>query len=105
MKKLIGIVILLSLSICAFAANGNMSLMSAGKLNGTQLAAGSYKLTWDGQGDKVNVNITGNGVKITAPATIVTSQAKLEDSVVKSSDGTIREIHLGGKKLIVKFDN
>ncbi len=104
MRKLICIVILLSLSICAFAANGNMSLLSAGKLNGTQLSAGTYKLSWEGQGDKVQVSIIGNGVKMTAPATIVASQANSPDSVVKDSDGTIQEVHLGGKKLIVKFN-
>ncbi len=104
MRKAISLAILLSLSICAFAANGNMSLLSTGKLNGTQLNAGTYKLNWDGQGDKVQVNISGNGVKMTVPATIAQSQTKLEDSVVKTADGTIQEVHLGGKKLIVKFN-
>lgn len=104
MRKLICVVALLSLSICAFAVNGNMDLMSAGKLNGKQLNAGTYKLSWEGQGDKVQVNISGNGVKMTVPATIVASQTKLEDSVVKSTDGTIQEVHMGGKKLIVKFN-
>lgn len=104
MRKSICIVILLSLSICAFAANGNMSLLSAGKLNGTQLSAGTYKLSWEGQGDKVQVNIIGKGVKMTVPATIVASQNDPQDSVVKNSDGTIQEVHLGGKKLIVRFN-
>jgi hypothetical protein len=104
MKKIICIVILLSLSICAFAANGNMSLLSAGKLNGTQLSAGSYKLNWEGQGNNVQVSITGNGVKMTVPATIIANQPKLEDGVLKASDGTIQEVHFGGKKLIVKFN-
>ncbi len=104
MRKLVCIVILLSLSICALAANGNMSLLSAGKVNGTQLNAGTYKLSWEGQGDKVQVNIVGNGVKMTAPATITASQNQVEDSVVKNSDGTIQEVHFGGKKLIVKFN-
>ncbi len=104
MRKLICIVILLSLSICAFAANGNMSLLSVGKINGTQLNAGTYKLTFDGQGDKVQVNIVGKGVKMTVPATVAASDTKLQNSVVKDADGTIREVHLGDQKLIVKFN-
>lgn len=104
MRKIIGIVILLALSISAFAATGNMSLISAGKLNGTQLNAGTYKLSWEGQGDKVQVNIIGKGVKMTVPATIVASDTKLQDSVVKNSDGTIQEVRFGNKNLIVKFN-
>lgn len=104
MKKFICLAILLSLSISAFAASGNMSLLSAGKLNGKQLNAGDYKLSWEGQGNNVQVNISGNGVKLTVPATIIANQPKLEDGVLKASDGTIQEVHFGGKKLIVKFN-
>lgn len=104
MKQITGILIILALSISAFAATSSVSLMSSGKLNGTQLTAGDYKLNWTGEGNDVQVSITGNGVKMTVPANIAPSPEKLRDAFVKTSDGTIKEIHLGGKNLIVKFN-
>jgi hypothetical protein len=104
MKKCICAVILLSLSICAFAANGNINLLTPAKLNGTQLGAGDYKLSWEGPGNNVQVSVVGKGVKLTVPATIIANQSNLQDSVVKNGDGTIQEIHFSGKKTIVKFN-
>lgn len=94
------------LSLAAFAGdtNGNMSLISAGKLNGTQLKSGSYKVNWTGEGNNVQVTVKGNGVNLTAPATIVTSEKKAtHDAVIKAADGTIQEVQFGGKKTVLKF--
>jgi hypothetical protein len=94
------------LSVAAFAGNtnGNMSLISAGKLNGTQLNSGAYKVTWTGEGNNVQVTIKGQGVNITAPAAVVTSDKTAEhDAVVKAADGSIQEVQFGGKKTVLKF--
>ena len=88
----------------AFAATVNVSLMSTGTVNGTQLAAGEYKLNFAGEGDNVQVSISGNGVNLTVPASVVHSSDKLRNECLKSSNGVIKEIHLGGKNLVVKFN-
>jgi len=105
MRNLFCVLLILALSICAFAGNGKISLMSPGTVNGTQLQAGDYKLGWNAEGDNVQLSIAGNGVKMTVPASIAPSSVKLQDSVVKATDGTIQEIHLGGKNLILKFSS
>lgn len=100
------LILTMVLSVAAAAANtnGTMSLISAGKLNGTQLNSGSYKVSWTGEGNNVQVTIKGKGVNVTAPAAVVTTDKTAEhDAVVKSSDGTIQEVQFGGKKTVLKF--
>jgi hypothetical protein len=101
------LILTFALSLTVVAANnpsGSMNLITAGKVNGTNLNAGEYKLTWTGQGNNVQVNIIGKGVKLTAPATIVNNDKNaLHDAVVKSSDGSIQEVVFGGKKTVLKF--
>lgn len=104
MKKAIGILIILAFSLSLFAATGSINLRVPGTVNGTQLSAGDYKLDWTGEGENVQVNIIGKGVKVTVPASITRSSQKLADAVVKSTDGTINEVHISGKNLIVKFN-
>lgn len=94
---------IIALSLSAFAVDAKMSLVSPGKVNGTELKAGDYKLSWTGTGN-VQVNITGNGVKVTAPASVVEGTSKaLHDAVVKSADGSVQEVQFGGKTLKLKF--
>lgn len=101
------LILTMVLSVAAVAANntnGNMSLISAGKLNGTQLTSGSYKVSWTGEGNNVQVTIKGKGVNVTAPAAVVTSEKSADhDAVIKSADGTIQEVQFGGKKTVLKF--
>jgi hypothetical protein len=102
------LIAIIALSMTAFAAAGNtgsMNLISSGKINGTQLDPGSYKLTWTGQGNNVQVNIEGKGVKVTVPATVVNDQKSSEhDMVMKSAEGNVQEVHFGGKKTVLKFE-
>lgn len=99
------IILTMVLSVTAFAANGSMNLLNPGKVNGTELKAGEYKLTWTGQGNTVQVNIVGKGVKMTVPAAVVNdTKTSRNDSVVKSTDGSIQEVHFSGKTLVVKFN-
>lgn len=99
------LIAIIALSMSAFAATGTMNLISAGKVNGTQLNAGTYKLTWTGEGSNVQVNIEGKGVKMTVPATVVNNPNKADhDMVLKSAEGNVQEIHFGGKKTVLKFE-
>lgn len=98
------LILTMALSMTAFAANGNMNLISAGKIGTTNLTPGEYKLTWTGEGNNVQVNIVGKGVKMTVPATIVNSEkTSPHDAVVKASDGSIQEVQFNGKKTLLKL--
>jgi hypothetical protein len=99
------LIAIIALSMSAFAATGNMNLISAGKVNGTQLIPGAYKVTWTGEGNNVQVNIEGKGVKVTVPATVVNNPKSAEhDMVLKSAEGNVQEVHFGGKKIMLKFE-
>lgn len=99
------LIAIIAFSMSAFAATGNMNLISAGKVNGTQLNPGTYKVTWTGEGSNVQVNIEGKGVKMTVPATVVTNPKNAEhDTVLKSAEGTVQEVQFGGKKTVLKFE-
>jgi len=98
------LIVVLVLSMTAFAANANMNLISAGKVAGTNLNPGTYKLSWTGEGNNVQVNIVGKGVKLTVPATVVNLEKGAQhDAVMKSADGTVQEVQFGGKKFSLKF--
>jgi hypothetical protein len=99
------LIAIIALSMSAFAVTGSMNLISAGKLNGTQLNPGSYKVSWTGEGSNVQVSIQGKGVKMTVPATVVTTPKKSDrDMVLKNADGTVQEVHFGGKNIVLKFE-
>jgi hypothetical protein len=73
-------------------------------LNGTKLAAGDYKVQWDGNGPNVELSITqGKKVIAKVPAHMVDldSPAQSDAAVVKNNgDGTksLTEVRLSGKK-------
>ncbi len=99
------LIAIIAFSMSAFAVTANMNLISPGKINGTQLNAGSYKVSWTGEGSNVQVNIEGKGVKLTVPATVVNNPKSAEhDMVLKSAEGNVQEIHFGGKKTMLKIE-
>jgi hypothetical protein len=104
---LLGLALLLATS--AFAANkGSLSVSEAVNVNGKQLKAGDYKVTWEGAGPNVKVNIMkGNKVVATAPAQVVElSNAPSDNAAVVSNDGgrrSLSEIRFSGKKYALAF--
>jgi hypothetical protein len=100
---LLGLALLLATS--AFAANkGSLSVVDPVTIAGKQLAAGQYKVTWDGSGSSVQLNIMqGKNVVATVPARVVelNNAANSDSAVVSSnSDGskTLSQIRFSGKK-------
>jgi predicted lysophospholipase L1 biosynthesis ABC-type transport system permease subunit len=97
------VVVLLGAS--AFAANkGAFQLNNTVSVNGKQLQAGDYSVTWDGDGPDVQLNIMkGRKVVAQAPAKVVAiDQASGSNQAVveRNSDGTasLKELRFGGKK-------
>jgi len=95
----------LLLATTAFAANkGSLTVQEPVMLNGTKLAAGDYKVQWDGNGPNVELSITqGKKVIAKVPAHMVDldSPSQGDAAVVKNNgDGTksLTEVRLSGKK-------
>ena len=94
-----------ALATSAFASSnsGSISLTQAASLQGTQLAAGAYKVQWQGSGDNVTVAISqGKKLIATVPAHLM-DLAKADDGntvIVTGSKGNrkIAELHFAGKK-------
>jgi hypothetical protein len=100
---LLGLAVLLATS--AFAANkGSLAVVDPVTIAGKQLAPGQYKLTWDGSGSSVQLNIMqGKNVVATVPARVIElDSAARNDAAVVSSDGngskTLSQIRFSGKK-------
>jgi len=99
----LGLALLLATS--AFAANkGSLQLQEPVNVNGTRLAAGDYKVEWDGAGPSVELSIVqGKKVVTKVPAHMVDlSGPSPSDSAVvkKNGDGsrTLSEVRFNGKK-------
>jgi hypothetical protein len=100
---LLGVVLMLGAS--AFAANkGAFQLNNTVSVNGKQLQAGDYSVTWDGNGPDVQLNIMkGRKVVAQAPAKVVSmDQASGSNQAVveRNADGTasLKELRFNGKK-------
>jgi hypothetical protein len=100
---LLGLALLLATS--AFAANkGALQVSDPVTVSGKQLAAGEYKVTWEGSGPSVELNIMqGKKVVATVPARVIDlDQAPNHDAAVTRANGdgskSLSEIRFYGKK-------
>ncbi len=100
---LLGMALLLASS--ALASNkGSMNVQESLTVSGKQLAAGDYRLQWEGTGPNVELNILrGKKVVATVPARLVDispSPSSNAAVVRKNADGskTLTEVRFSGKK-------
>jgi hypothetical protein len=106
---LLGLSVLLA--AVAFAADkGSLELNNPASIGGKQLAAGDYKLKWDGEGPTVQLNILkGNKVVATTRARVVNVDHPVEhnESVVSQDpkgSRSVGEIRLAGRKYVLAID-
>ena len=106
---LLGLSVLLA--AIAFAADkGSLELNNPASIGGKQLAAGDYKLKWDGEGPTVQLNILqGNKVVATTRARVVNVDhpAEHNESVVSQDpkgSRSVGEIRLAGRKYVLAID-
>jgi len=99
----LGLALLLATS--AFAASkGSLQVQEPITVNGTKLAAGDYKLQWDGTGPSVELSIMqGKKVVAKVPAHVVDlDKPSSQDAAVVKNNGdgtkTLSEVRLSGKK-------
>jgi predicted lysophospholipase L1 biosynthesis ABC-type transport system permease subunit len=97
--------VVLMLGASAFAANkGAFQLNNTVSVNGKQLQAGDYSVTWDGDGPDVQLNIMkGHKVVAQTPAkvvAIVQASGSNQAVVERYSDGSasLKELRFNGKK-------
>lgn len=110
-KVLVGVsVLMLAMTAVAGDHSGKFNLNTAAELNGKSLAAGDYKVSWEGQGPEVNVTISqGKKMVLTAPARLVERESKApRNAVVMRTNGggtgSIVELQLAGKQSVLVFD-
>ena len=97
--------VVLMLGASAFAVNkGAFQLNNTVSVNGKQLQAGDYSVTWDGDGPNVQLNIMKGRKVIAQTAATVVSMDQASSSnqavVIRNSDGSasLKELRFGGKK-------
>jgi hypothetical protein len=106
--KIVTLAVTSLLATAAFAAGaaahkGSLQVSDPVQVNGKQLKAGNYTVSWDGEGPAVNLHFMLNGKEVaTAPATVVQlGQKASEDAAeVKASanDRHLSAIRFSGKK-------
>jgi hypothetical protein len=107
---LLGLALLLATSVFAATNKGSLQVSDPLTVNGKQLPAGEYTVTWDGAGPNVELNIMrGKNVVATVPAHMVDlDQSPTRDSLVTNvnSDGrkSLNEIRFSGKKVALAIN-
>jgi hypothetical protein len=78
MKRIFGFLIVLVLAsapVFAVSDSQNVNIPSAVKVGSTQIAAGTYKVSWTGAGSDVQVTLAKNGKTVaTVPAKMVSER-------------------------------
>jgi hypothetical protein len=96
------------LTLPAFAGGaghtGYVAFADPVQINGKQLPAGEYKLTWDGDGPSVNLHVLRGGKEVaSAPATLKQLDAKAQEDAaetktVSAGSRELTGIRFSGKK-------
>src|SRR5262245_54790684 len=90
-SKLITLATAVLLTASAFAGTthkGSLQISDPVQVNGKQLPAGDYTVTWSGDGPNVNVSITRSGkVLATAAAKVVTLDQKSSQDAAEVKNG------------------
>jgi hypothetical protein len=103
----------LLLAAGAFAAGtgkGTLRLYDRIEVQGKQLAPGSYRLQWNGEGSKVELNISNGKETLSVPAEVVSVAEKAHAdgyASTKAEDGNtaLTEIFFGGKNYEIRLGN
>jgi hypothetical protein len=90
----------LALSVSAFAGSkGTLTLRDSAEINGTRLAPGDYKVTWE-DGGAVTVS-QGKEVKVKAQARIVEQDRAVRSTEVSTRQGQVQTIQFEGSKQLI----
>jgi hypothetical protein len=107
MKRFFGYALIVAmLAIPAFAAKNSkkVTLTADVKVGSTELKAGSYLVTWTGDGKEVQVTIAAKkGASVTVPATVVEAKNNHVGAVISTANGssTLKTILLDDCNLVL----
>ena len=108
MKRFFGYALIVAMfTIPAFAAKNSkkVTITSDVRVGSTQLKAGSYQVTWTGEGKEVQVTIAQKGgATVTVPATVVEAQNNHVGAVIATVDGAsiLKTILLDDRNLVLE---
>lgn len=106
MKRFFGFALIVALlTVPAFAAKNSkkVTLTTDVKIGSTELKAGSYQVTWTGDGKEVQVTIAQKGgATVTVPATVVDAKNNHVGAVISTVNGssTLKTIMLDDRNLV-----
>jgi Protein of unknown function (DUF2911) len=92
--------------VCAFAASNSTTVQVTSPLqvNGSKLDVGSYKVSWTPNGDKVDVLFKNGKTEVKATAKLEPSKTTYANTaVMRTNDGVMKEIWVGGKNTTLVF--
>ncbi|MBI2682472.1 MAG: hypothetical protein HYX26_04525 [Acidobacteriales bacterium] len=90
----------LALSVSAFAGSkGTLTLRDGAEINGTKLAPGEYKVTWEDSG-AVTVS-QGKDVKVKAQARVVKQKHASESTELVTWQGKLKSVRFAGSKDVI----
>jgi hypothetical protein len=96
-------------AVAAGTGKGSLHLFETVEVQGKQLAPGDYKLQWNGEGSKVELNITRGKETVSVPAEVVTAAEKNQSDGYTASkasgDNALTGIFFGGKNYELRLGN
>lgn len=105
--KFLVLALALTIAISAFAATNStkLSFSSPSQVAGQQLAAGTYKVTWSGTGENVEVKLAQGSKIVTVKAKLVETPQK-NRNYAKGVDqsGNLKTLYIGGTKQALSFE-
>lgn len=110
MKKFLAILFVCLLTICAFAGDKTITIISKTNMNGQTLAPGTYKVTCDIKGSTAEVKfLRGNKTVATATGNVVeTKDVPVYNAVVNqaNADGSnsMIEIQFAKEKQVIRLN-
>jgi hypothetical protein len=92
--------------VCALAAGNSTTLQinSPLQVNGTRLDVGQYRVTWTANGDKADVVFKNGKTEVKATAKLQDSKTIYNNTaVMRTTDGVMKELWIGGKTTTLIF--
>ena len=109
MRKVVALALVMMFAVSAFAASGKITLSQDTTVNGTKLAAGSYKVTYDENATDVKVTFKQGKTEVTAPATVQQTGTEPSNALVgvSTANGSreLKTLQLAGKKAALSFES
>jgi hypothetical protein len=99
MKKLAVSVFTIAMAVASAATAVKVDLLAPMTVAGTELKAGEYKVTVEGN----TATFKSDKKTVTVPATVQTGGEKYKVTMMESAGSTLKSIHIGGSDTTIVF--